>query len=59
MKSKLPRHVTIIYNAPSDKNPYPLAPVTDNDTAATPKDIQKALSRRGISTKLAAIDASG
>jgi len=56
MKSKLPRRVTIIYNAPSDKNPYPLAPVTDDDTAGTPKDIQKALSRRGISTKLAAID---
>ena len=58
MKSKLPRHVTIIYNAPSDKNPYPLAPVTDDDTAGTPKDIQKALSRRGISTKLAAIDSA-
>src|SRR3989338_5643960 len=58
MKSKLPRHVTIIYNAPSDKNPYPLAPVTDDDTAGTPKNIQKALSRRGISTKLAAIDSA-
>lgn len=56
MKSKLPRHVTIIYNAPSDKNPYPLAPVTDDDTAGTPKHIQKALSRQGISTKLLAID---
>lgn len=56
MKSKLPRHVTIIYNAPSDKTPYPLAPTTDADTVTTPKHIQKALSRQGISTKLLAVD---
>lgn len=52
MKHRLPKHVTIVYNAPTNTSPYSLAPTTDDDTEATPKEIRGLLLRHGMTARL-------
>lgn len=52
MKHRLPKHVTIVYNSPSGGSAHPLAPTTDGDTEATPKEIKKLLTKHSISSHL-------
>lgn len=52
MKYLLPKTALIIHNALTDAVPYPDAPVTDNDTVSTAKEISKILKSVGVKTKL-------
>ncbi|MBI2310120.1 ATP-grasp domain-containing protein [Candidatus Collierbacteria bacterium] len=52
MKYLLPKTALIVHNAITDAVPYPDAPVTDNDTVSTAKEISEILKNEGIKTKL-------
>lgn len=52
MRHRLPRHVTIIYNAPSSRPVHPKAPITDPNTDRTAQDVRKLLDSKGVKTKL-------
>lgn len=52
MRRKLPKTVTIIYNAPSKRSPYPDAPITDIDTETTPREIEQVLKKAGVRVTL-------
>lgn len=52
MRHRLPRHVTIVYNAPSGRPVHPKAPVTDPNTDHTAHDVKRFLDSKGVKTKL-------
>lgn len=52
MKYLLPKTALVIHNALTDAVPYPDAPVTDNDTVSTAKEISEILESAGVKTKL-------
>ena len=52
MKYLLPKTALVVHNALTDAVPYPYAPVTDNDTISTAKEISEILENEGVKTKL-------
>ena len=52
MKYLLPKTALIVHNALTDAVPYPDAPITDNDTISTAKEISEILESGGVKTKL-------
>lgn len=52
MKYLLPKTALIVHNALTDAVPYPDAPITDNDTVSTAREISKILRNEGVKTKL-------
>jgi D-alanine-D-alanine ligase len=52
MKYLLPKTALIIHNALTGAVPYPDAPITDNDTVSTAKEIAAILADEGVITKL-------
>lgn len=52
MKHRLPKYITIVYNAPKSKTPHPLAPTTNDDTESTPKAIRTLLTKYGVNARL-------
>ena len=52
MKYLLPRTALVVHNALTDAVPYPDAPITDDDTVSTAKEISEILNNAGVKTKL-------
>lgn len=52
MKYHLPKTALIVHNALTDAVPYPDAPITDNDTVSTAKEISGILENAGVNTQL-------
>ncbi len=52
MKYLLPKTALVVHNALTDVVPYPNAPITDNDTVSTAKEISEILRNEGVKTKL-------
>lgn len=52
MKYLLPKTALVVHNALTDAVPYPDAPVTDNDTVSTAKEISEILKNAGVKTEL-------
>jgi len=52
MQYLLPKTALVVHNALTDAVPYPDAPITDNDTISTAKEISEILESAGVKTKL-------
>ena len=52
MKYLLPKTALVVHNALTDAVPYPDAPITDDDTVSTAKEISEILKNAGVKTKL-------
>ena len=52
MKYLLPKTALVVHNALTNAVPYPDAPVTDDDTVSTAKEISEILNNAGVKTKL-------
>jgi D-alanine-D-alanine ligase len=52
MKYLFPKTAIVVHNALTDAVPYPDAPITDNDTISTAKEISEILESCGVKTKL-------
>lgn len=52
MKYLLPKTALVVHNALTDAVPYPDAPITDDDTVSTAKEIAGILKNSGVKTKL-------
>lgn len=59
MRYRLPRHVTIIYNAPSSRPVHPNAPITNPETDRIARDVDRVLRERGVKTRLFALRTFG
>lgn len=52
MKYLLPKTALIVHNSLTDAVPYPDAPITDDDTVSTAREISKILRNEGVKTEL-------